>query len=143
VDRGSDPLLLRKSGSAGTRIRDLWTCSHELCLLDHKGGRLIKETRMCRHICATKIPVHESEVCLHSRCFRPTIEFSESGKKLAELGAACVDVISSLNCFHTGLRFASARRIDLVASLLLNFLPFSFPVLCEGPEKSHDGRLAA
>jgi hypothetical protein len=31
----SDPLLLRKSGSAGNRIRDLWICSQELWPLDH------------------------------------------------------------------------------------------------------------
>jgi hypothetical protein len=35
-----DPLLLRKSGSARNRIRDLWICSQELWPLDHRGGRL-------------------------------------------------------------------------------------------------------
>jgi hypothetical protein len=30
VDPASDPLLLRKSASAGNRTRDLWICSHEL-----------------------------------------------------------------------------------------------------------------
>jgi hypothetical protein len=38
VDPVPDPLLLRKSGSAGNRIRDLWTCSEELWPLDHRGG---------------------------------------------------------------------------------------------------------
>jgi hypothetical protein len=33
-----DPLLLRKSGSAGNRTRDLWVCSQEL--LDHRCGQL-------------------------------------------------------------------------------------------------------
>jgi hypothetical protein len=33
-----DPLLLRKSGSAGNRTRNLWICSHELWPLDHIGG---------------------------------------------------------------------------------------------------------
>jgi hypothetical protein len=33
-----DPLLLRKSGSAGNRTRDLWICSQELWSLDHRGG---------------------------------------------------------------------------------------------------------
>jgi hypothetical protein len=34
-----DPLLLRKSGSAGNRTQDLWICSQKLWLLDHRGGR--------------------------------------------------------------------------------------------------------
>jgi hypothetical protein len=35
-----DPLLLRKSGSAGNGTQDLWLCSQELWPLDHKGIRL-------------------------------------------------------------------------------------------------------
>jgi hypothetical protein len=31
VDPVPDPLLLRKSGSAGNLTRDLWICSQELC----------------------------------------------------------------------------------------------------------------
>jgi hypothetical protein len=33
-----DPLLLRKSGSTGNRIRDLWVSSRKLWPLDHRGG---------------------------------------------------------------------------------------------------------
>jgi hypothetical protein len=33
-----DPLLLRKSGSAGNRTWDLWVISQELWPLDHRGG---------------------------------------------------------------------------------------------------------
>jgi hypothetical protein len=39
VDPVSYPLLLRKSGSAGNRIQDLWICSQEIWLLDHRGGQ--------------------------------------------------------------------------------------------------------
>jgi hypothetical protein len=39
VDPVPDPLLLRKSGSAVNRTRDLWICSQELWLLDHRGDR--------------------------------------------------------------------------------------------------------
>jgi hypothetical protein len=39
VDPVPDPLLLRKSGRAGNRTRDLWICSQELWPLDHRGGR--------------------------------------------------------------------------------------------------------
>jgi hypothetical protein len=37
-----DPLLLRKSGSAGNRSQDLWVCSQKLWPQDHRGGRNIK-----------------------------------------------------------------------------------------------------
>jgi hypothetical protein len=37
VDPVPDPLLLRRSGSAGNGTRDLWICSQDS--LDHRGGR--------------------------------------------------------------------------------------------------------
>jgi hypothetical protein len=39
MDPVPDPPLLRKSGSAGNRIRDLWICSQKLWPLDHRGGQ--------------------------------------------------------------------------------------------------------
>jgi hypothetical protein len=33
-----DTILLRKSGSAGNRTRDLWICSQEIWPLDYRGG---------------------------------------------------------------------------------------------------------
>jgi hypothetical protein len=38
VDPVPDPLLLRKSGSAGYRTQDLWIRCQELWPLDHKGS---------------------------------------------------------------------------------------------------------
>jgi hypothetical protein len=38
VDPVPDPLLLRKSGSAGNRTRELWICSQELWPLDLRGS---------------------------------------------------------------------------------------------------------
>jgi hypothetical protein len=38
VDLVPDPLLLRKSGSAGSRTRGLWICIQKLWSLDHRGG---------------------------------------------------------------------------------------------------------
>jgi hypothetical protein len=38
MDHVPDPILLRKSGSAGNRTRDLWICSQELWPLDHKNN---------------------------------------------------------------------------------------------------------
>jgi len=40
VDPVPDPLLLRKSGNAGDRTRDLRICSQKLWPPDHRGGRL-------------------------------------------------------------------------------------------------------
>jgi hypothetical protein len=40
VDPVQDPLLLRISGSAENRTRDLWICSQELWPLDHRGDRV-------------------------------------------------------------------------------------------------------
>jgi hypothetical protein len=42
VNPVSDPLLLRKSSSAGNLTPDLWICSQELWPLDHRGGHSIK-----------------------------------------------------------------------------------------------------
>jgi hypothetical protein len=39
-----DPLLLRKSGSAGNRTQDLWICSQKLWPLDHRGGHNVSDT---------------------------------------------------------------------------------------------------
>jgi hypothetical protein len=41
VDPVPNPLLLRKSGRARTRTRDLWICSQELWPLDHRGGSCV------------------------------------------------------------------------------------------------------
>jgi hypothetical protein len=35
-----DPLLLRKSGSAGNRTRDLWICSQELTIRLSEGTQI-------------------------------------------------------------------------------------------------------
>jgi hypothetical protein len=56
VDPVLDPLLLRKSGSAGNRTRDLWIRSQKLVPLDHRGGPVnvtytaylqLQDTRKC------------------------------------------------------------------------------------------------
>jgi hypothetical protein len=46
VDRVPDPLLLRKSDSAGNRARDLWICGQEILPLDHRGGPRVPQTEM-------------------------------------------------------------------------------------------------
>ena len=45
VDPIPDPLLLRKSGSAGNRTRDLCICNQKLWPLDHRGGRYMHYTK--------------------------------------------------------------------------------------------------
>jgi len=44
VDPVPDPLLLRKSGSAGNRTRDLCICSQKFWPLDHRGGLFLYQT---------------------------------------------------------------------------------------------------
>jgi hypothetical protein len=44
-----DPLLLRKPGSVGNRIRDFWICRQELWPLDHRGGRAVYRGRF-KHV---------------------------------------------------------------------------------------------
>jgi hypothetical protein len=39
VDPVPDPILLRKTGSAGNGTPGLWIYSHELRTLDHRGGQ--------------------------------------------------------------------------------------------------------
>jgi hypothetical protein len=41
VDPVPDPLLLRKSGSAGNRTQNLWICSQKLWPLDYRGGPIL------------------------------------------------------------------------------------------------------
>jgi hypothetical protein len=47
VDSVPDPLLLRKSGSAGNRSQELRICSQELWPLDHRGGIKSKSKSHC------------------------------------------------------------------------------------------------
>jgi hypothetical protein len=49
VDPVPDPMLLRKSGSAGNRIQDIWVSSQDLRPLDHRGGLVpVTEPAKCR-----------------------------------------------------------------------------------------------
>jgi hypothetical protein len=42
MDQVSDILLLRISGSDGNRTRDLWVCSQEVWLIDHRSGITVR-----------------------------------------------------------------------------------------------------
>jgi hypothetical protein len=62
-----DPLLLRKSGSAENRTRDLWICSQELWSLDHRGGpfHILQEENVLSkmmHVILAKSPYKVWEV---------------------------------------------------------------------------------
>jgi hypothetical protein len=55
-------LLLRKSDSAGNRIRDLWVCSQEFWPLGHRGEQIFM-LRLWVHL-TTTCPSHQSvSVC--------------------------------------------------------------------------------
>jgi hypothetical protein len=55
VDPVPDPLLLRKSGSAGNRTRDFWVSSQELWPLDHKGGPPLGRSMLKYNHCSISI----------------------------------------------------------------------------------------
>jgi hypothetical protein len=60
VDPVPDPLLLRKSGSAGNRPRDLCFCIQELWPLDHRGGQgvlheVLKEVTYKNTVAVTEV----------------------------------------------------------------------------------------
>ena len=50
MDPVPDPLLLRKSGSAGDRTRDLCICSQKLWPLDHRGGLNVSQQHKISNI---------------------------------------------------------------------------------------------
>jgi hypothetical protein len=83
-----DPLLLRKSGSAGNSTRDLWICSQELRPPDHRGGplktlaekyfetavtnqRRIQEEWREDKIRATLATIQSRTICLLVYCLKP------------------------------------------------------------------------
>jgi hypothetical protein len=51
MDPVPDPLILRKSGSAGNRTRVLWVCSQELWPLDHRYTHTHTHTRGIQSKC--------------------------------------------------------------------------------------------
>jgi hypothetical protein len=71
-----DPLLLRKSASAGNRTRDLWIWSQELRPVDHRGGLTsvlyLKETVQSRKPIqkVTKGETKSGNVCIVWRFWR-------------------------------------------------------------------------
>jgi hypothetical protein len=64
VDPVPEPLLPRKSGSAGNRSRDLWICSKKLWLLDHRSG--LYETIVMRKLVRLFALYSHSWKTLHS-----------------------------------------------------------------------------
>jgi len=76
VDPVPDPLLLRKSGSAGDRTRDLCICSQKLWPLDHRGGHCLNNIyQICLRVYLNQVP---DIMCVwkpwcHSKHTSPTI----------------------------------------------------------------------
>jgi hypothetical protein len=65
IDPVPEPLLLRKSGSAGNRTRDLWICSQELWPLDHRDGSALSiRNIICRYKKLLHHNLHFCWVCL-------------------------------------------------------------------------------
>jgi hypothetical protein len=69
VDPVPDPLLLRKSGSAVNRTRDLRVSSQELWPLDHRGVPRTSTSRRKFHICKN---LQNQIISLYTPCI-PTV----------------------------------------------------------------------
>ena len=68
MDPVPDPLLHRKSGSAGNRTRDLCICSQKLCPLDHRGGLLHLELLLfTQSFCFTGLKLYALWTSFESR----------------------------------------------------------------------------
>jgi hypothetical protein len=81
VDPVPDPLLLKNSGSAKNRTRDLWICIQELWPLDHRGGPRYCTTRSICKTCILSIDsakvsrifyVCSNRLCKEESCIRRT-----------------------------------------------------------------------
>jgi len=78
VDPVPDPLLLRKSGSAGDRTLDLCICSQKLWPLDHRGGHNVETRRFIEHknlVVSTIFYVIINPCTLYHSC--PVIQVSD------------------------------------------------------------------
>jgi len=96
VDPVPDPLLLRKSGSAGDRTRDLCICSQKLWPLDHRGGRIIIKTH------------HLYFIRAESYCCGPRIE-TNPRNSLGQVG-----------CSKWGVKILRSQRKNVSSVPVLN-----------------------
>ena len=67
MDPVPDPLLVRKSGSAGDRTRDLCICSQKLLPLDHRGGQNPVTTSKILDAKTEKLSKFRSDVAHNAR----------------------------------------------------------------------------
>ena len=79
MDPVPDPLLLRKSGSAGDRTRDLCICSQKLWPPDHRGGLLLDIPRQIRgpwpsELCRRYSGMWRREVWIHFTTMLPALK---------------------------------------------------------------------
>jgi hypothetical protein len=73
VDPVPDPLPLRKSGSAGNRIQDLWICRQKLWPLDHRGGLYVMVSKLIHNLTRGyhKIRDNKTDHKLYLQMFAP------------------------------------------------------------------------
>jgi hypothetical protein len=83
----SNPLLLRKSGSAENRTRDLCICSQRLWPLDQRGGPHCIALRTFKPRCLRTPPTYLTTFrtfgCIHSRSHRTTARQNSGIRKVS------------------------------------------------------------
>jgi hypothetical protein len=85
VDPVPDPLLLRKSASAGNRTRDLWICSQELWPLAHRGGLELTQNDFIQIAIIYFESIPDSNSRLWGKTYGPHDERTRSTKILRKL----------------------------------------------------------
>jgi hypothetical protein len=115
VDPDSDPLLLRKSGSAGNRTWDLYIWSQELRPLDHRGGLFSIEVTFILFICIWSLSWSSS-------CGRQSVDqfVWVSGLPLGPLTRFYLALLSSSDNYLIILSKASSLTRKRVCSLQWN-----------------------
>jgi len=123
VDPVPDPLLLRKSGSAGDRTRDLCICSQKLWPLDHRGGlnsitHVMYTQRDGNSPIQEKIPeiLSDRGSVLHTR--DTSAKWRKTGRNLFYIRKVCKQAVGSTS--------SANRRACVVSSKCKNTAGFAF-----------------
>jgi hypothetical protein len=123
VDPVPDPLLLRKSGSAGTRTRDLWVCSQELGPLDHRDGLrrtqklsmvLVRRCLICKFRC--QYTDHIWDMKIGNRSLENVSQFKYLETTVTNQNLIPGEVKRSLNagnvCYHSVQNHRPSRPLS-------------------------------
>ena len=125
MDPVPDPLLLRKSGSAGNRTRELCICSQKLWPLDHRGSQRIYMLSKIKYRKQASVIASQSSLSRYMPIayIHVCIKFLSRFQNLSHVcnfegfNAVSHIVISSWNCRYIRACYVKRRYIN-VCSLL-------------------------